>query len=549
MILGVDIGGTHTDAICIKTGTIINSAKVTTDKENLVGSIVGAINELDIDLPKIDRIVLSTTLSTNAIIEKKYGLTGMIASAGPGIDPKNYFLTDNFYLVDGAIDHRGREYVPINRDQITTVAGKLKDKGITGVGIVSKFSVRNPLHEESIYNLISNDFSYISLGHQMSGNLNFSRRINTTYFNTAVMPTQDVFMKSVSGALGKLGIMPQILFLKADGGTYIASAANRLPVETIMSGPAASIMGGAALNKDKGASLVLDIGGTTTDIGLLVDGVPVMEPLGVSIGGAKTLVRGLNVLSVGAGGDSRVYTKRDKLFVGPQRDGPPAAMGGKSPTPTDALAILGVLDFGDAKKAEHALSPLAHAMGKDLKDLAKDILTTLAKGIKQASTSFIDELNTKPVYTIHEMLHQELIRPDRAIIIGGPARNLKPYIADVFDIPCIVPEYCEVANALGAALARTTAQITIMADTQMRRLVCPEIGIEKEIPSHYSMDDIKTFGIKALKDNASYLGLTDALDVDVVEAQSFNMVRGFSTAGKNMRLKIQSTPGIIPEWR
>ncbi|MBP8651529.1 MAG: hydantoinase/oxoprolinase family protein, partial [Deltaproteobacteria bacterium] len=235
MIIGIDIGGTHTDAVCVDGRNITATAKTVTG-DDLVHTIRDAIEALAIDFSKISRTVLSTTLSTNSIIEKKYAPAGMIVSAGPGIDPRRYFFTDDFHLVEGAIDHRGREYIPIRADEVARVAGILKKKGVDGVGIVSKFSVRNPSHEIAIHSIINSEFEHVSLGHTLSGGLNFPRRIHTTFFNTAVMPVQKRFVHSVRKALAELGIRSPLLFLKADGGTFSDSAADRHPVETILSG-------------------------------------------------------------------------------------------------------------------------------------------------------------------------------------------------------------------------------------------------------------------------------------------------------------------------
>ena len=548
MILGIDIGGTHTDAVCINEKNIVATAKALTGKD-LVSSILEVARALGIDYSAIGRVVLSTTLSTNAIIERKYAPTGMIVSAGPGIDPRKYFLSDDFYLADGAIDHRGREYIPINKDQVTGIADELKGKGIAGVGIVSKFSVRNSAHETMIRSLIEKDFENISMGHTMSGSLNFHRRLNTTYFNTAVMPVQMHFVESVRRALQELGIHCPMLFLKADGGTYSSSAADRLPVETILSGPAASMMGAVALCADpRTTTLVLDVGGTTTDIGVLINGIPVLEPTGVSIHGLKTLVRGLKVVSVGTGGDSFVHLDGDTLCVGPQRQGPPAVMGGSDPTPMDAFAVLGEFDQGDRNRAHEAVSSIAVKLGREVEDVAREIISVMVRNIKARAFDFIDEVNRHPVYTIHEMLYPELVEPKQIMVIGGPARQLKSYIEEVFGLECIVPDHAMVANALGAALARTTAQITMLADTQLKRLVCPELGIEDEVSSRLSLEDLKRMGEEAIRNNAAYLGLKDEIEISILEEQSFNMVRGFSTTGKNMRLKIQTRPGIIREW-
>jgi N-methylhydantoinase A len=548
MILGIDIGGTHTDAVCIDEKKIISTAKAPTG-EDLVNSIVEVVRSLGIDYSEVGRVVLSTTLSTNSIIERKFPPTGMIVSAGPGIDPRVYFLTEDFYLVDGAIDHRGREYIPINRNQIVNVAGELKEKGITGVGIVSKFSVRNSAHETMIQSLIDKDFENISMGHTMSGSLAFPRRINTTFFNTAVMPVQARFVESVQQALKKLGVHSSMLFLKADGGTYSSSAADRLPVETILSGPAASMMGAVALCRDLSTTtLVLDVGGTTTDIGVLINGIPILEPKGVNIDGLKTLVRGLKVVSVGVGGDSCVRLDGDKVCVGPQRQGPPAAMGGSTPTPTDAFAVLDEFDQGDKKKAYGSIASLAEVLGRDVLDVSKEIISVMVNNIKSKVFEFIEEVNAHPVYTIHEMLHPEHVEPRQIMVVGGPACQLKPYIEEIFQLECIVPDHAMVANALGAALAKTTAQITMLADTQLKKLICPELDIEKEVSRSLSIEELKRMGEEAIKEHASYLGLSDEIEISILEEQSFNMVRGFSTTGKNMRLKIQTRPGIIQEW-
>lgn len=546
MILGIDVGGTRTDAVCIEGHAIVASAKVLTGSD-LVESIVGVITALKIDCRALSRVVLSTTLSTNAIIENKYPRTGMILSAGPGVDPRNFFLSDDFYLISGAMDHRGREYETCDAAEVAAVAAELRRKAINGVGVVSKFCTRNHAHESLTYELIKNDFNYISLGHLVSGSRNFPRRIHTAYYNTAVMPLQERFVGSVKKALIELGINANLRFLKADGGTYMDSAAERLPVETIMSGPAASMMGTLARSQASGTVLVLDVGGTTTDIGALVDGAPLLEK-GISVGGRKTLVRGLNTLSVGIGGDSVVALVEGRLRVGPRREGPPVCLGGQLPTPMDALCVLGDFAEGDGRAARQALEVLGAPLGRSVAELAHDIVELTVSEIHAAARRYIAGLNAQPVYTIHELLHAEPVRPSSVTLIGGPATYLQKYVAAVFDEPVEVPEHPEVTNALGAALARTTGQITLLADTQLGRLTCPELDLVMPIDHFCSLEDLKRLGIEALKRNIGVLGLSPNAQFDVVEEHSFNMVRGFSTTGKLMRIKIQTRPGIIREW-
>jgi len=546
MILGIDVGGTRTDAVCIAGREIVASAKVLTGSD-LVESIIGVISALAIDCRQLSRVVLSTTLSTNAIVESKYPRTGMIVSAGPGIDPHHFFLSDDFYLVSGAMDHRGREFETCRPAEVAAVVAELKQKSVTGVGVVSKFCTRNHAHESQIHELIKSDFDYISLGHLMSGSRNFPRRINTAYYNTAVMPLQERFVGSVKKALMELGINANLRFLKADGGTYMDAAAERLPVETIMSGPAASMMGTLARANSRETVLVLDVGGTTTDIGALVDGAPLLEK-GISVGGRKTLVRGLNTRSVGIGGDSVVAVVDGELKIGPRREGPPVCLGGKLPTPMDALRVLGDFGEGDAAAAYQALAGLAAPLKREVDELAREIVRLTASSIHAAARRYIDELNAQPVYTIHELLHAEPVRPAKVILVGGPASYLQKYVAAAFVEPVEVPERPEVTNALGAALARTTGQITLLADTQLGRLTCPELDLVMPVDRYCTLEDLKKMGIEALNRNIAVLGLSPNAQFDVVEEHSFNMVRGFSSTGKLLRVKIQTRPGIIREW-
>ena len=548
MILGIDVGGTHTDVVCITRGEVVSSSKVETSSD-LVASINAGVSSLNVDYNDIKRVVLSTTLTTNAIIENRLTRAGMIISAGPGVNPKFYFLNKDFFLVDGAIDHRGREYIPLDESEVRRTAGLFKDSGIEAVGIVSKFSIRNPSHEFRIKALIEDRFKYITMGHQMSGSLNFPRRIHTAFFNAGVLPVQAQFVSSVKKAFALLGIKSRMLFLKADGGTFSSSAAERLPVETIISGPAASMMGAMALRPGEKCAVVIDIGGTTTDIGILALGLPLFEPKGISIKGLKTLVRGLKMVSVGAGGDSAVLVDKGVITVGPVRKGNPCCLGGKIPTVMDALRVLGFVKIGSASRASEAIKDIGSACGMNIDETAKTIVRQMVGSIKNAYRDFLAEVNANPVYTIYEMLHPETVKPEKLILIGAPALALKPFIEDEFCITCDVPENYEVANAIGAAVSKTTARITLLADTQRKQMICPELDADEIIPSTFTIEHLRRAGERLLNEHAVFLGLADDYGIDVVEEQCFNMVKGFRTVGRNMRLSLQTRPGIIPEFR
>ena len=158
MIIGLDVGGTHTDVVLLGDNGLEKEIKVLTDPSDLYKSVLSGLTEITtgIDPKRIHRIVLSTTLTTNAIAQKKTPPVGMIVSSGPGIDPEEYRTNDHYFTVSGSINHRGREIEPINSDEILGIGKQLKQMGIRYVGVVGKFSVRNPVHEINIKSLLEN---------------------------------------------------------------------------------------------------------------------------------------------------------------------------------------------------------------------------------------------------------------------------------------------------------------------------------------------------------------------------------------------------------
>ena len=175
MIIGLDVGGTHTDVVLLGKNGIERDVKVLTDESDLFNSVLTGLEKItdNIDPSTIDRIVLSTTLITNAVVQNKIPEVGMIVSSGPGIDPEYYRTNRFYYPVSGSIDHRGREIEPIDRNEIEKIAWTLKKEGIRHVGVVGKFSVRNPSHEQNIARILGNFFDKVFTGHRISGSLNY----------------------------------------------------------------------------------------------------------------------------------------------------------------------------------------------------------------------------------------------------------------------------------------------------------------------------------------------------------------------------------------
>ena len=550
MIIGIDVGGTHTDAVLLSQSGIEKKIKVSTDSADLFNTILAGFTRLleDIDPKQVERVVISTTLTTNAIVQQDMKPVGMIVSAGPGIDPEAYRTGDHYYCVSGSINHRGREKAPVNEIQIKDIAKKMKKAGIEYVGVVSKFCVRNPSHEILIRRILNKYFKKVFLGHHVSGNLNFPRRIATTHLNTAVFSLHKSFFEAVKDSLAEKGLTIPIQILKADGGTMTLESSMAFPGQTVLSGPAASIMGAIPYAIEKQDAIVLDIGGTTTDISFLVDRAPLLEPVGIRRGQYKSLIRSLRTDSKGIGGDSAVRVDEENdLQIGPERQGPAMAFGGPAPTPTDALVVLGLMDEGDKKNALTGIQQLADQLGLSAEDAANRVFKQCCSIILKKTFEMVDKINSQPVYTVHEFLEGYKISPRRILLLGGPAPYFAKKIEELYHIKTIVVPEASVANAIGAALARTTCEVSLNADTEQGIVTAHEEDFAEPIAKSFSDDDLIETAHTLLKEKAMNSGADpDNLDeVEVVEFQKFNIVRNFSPRGKIFRTKMQLKPGLI----
>ncbi|MBU1341111.1 MAG: hydantoinase/oxoprolinase family protein [Proteobacteria bacterium] len=549
MIIGIDVGGTHTDAVLLSSTGIQKKIKVSTDAADLFHTILSCFTKLleNIDPKKIKRVVISTTLTTNAIVQQDMSPVGMIVSAGPGIDPQFYRTGEHYYCVSGSINHRGREKARVNEMEIEDIAKKIKKAGIEYAGVVSKFCVRNPSHEILIKRILNKYVKQVFLGHHVSGNLNFPRRIATTHLNAAVFPLHKSFFEAVKKSLEEKGLFVPIQILKADGGTMSLESSMSFPGQTVLSGPAASIMGAIPYAPKKQDAIVLDIGGTTTDIAFLVDRAPLLEPLGIQRGQYKSLIRSLRTDSKGIGGDSTVRVKDKELIIGPDRKGPAMAFGGPEPTPTDALVVLGLMDEGDQKKAQKGIHKIALDLGLTDSEAADKIFKKCCTIILKKTFEMIDKINSQPVYTVHEFLEGYKISPRKILLLGGPAPYFAKKIEELYHIKTVAVPESSVANAIGAALARTTCEVSVNADTEQGIVTAHEEDFAEPISKSFSDDDLMETAYTLLKEKAMNSGADpDNLDeVEVVEFQKFNIVRNFSPRGKIFRTKMQLKPGLI----
>ena len=556
-IIGIDVGGTNTNAAFLENGNLIATAKYPTDHHNLISSVNAVLEQIYHSIPHYPRgqleLHLSTTLTTNAIVEGRGRPVAAIITPGPGVNLSDLKFPFPTFPVKGIIDHRGRETEPLDLAEVRQALHSIRQTGVTAIAVVGKFSTRNPRHELAIAELVEKEYPEtvpVTLGHSLSGRLNFPRRVMTAFLNASVCRIQTDFAKMVKELSSRYGIGQQIFLLKADGGTMLLTESLIRPVETILSGPAASIMSTLALGQPEGGTTVtLDIGGTTTEIGIITSGKPLEERDGAVIAGYRTLVPALFSRSFGLGGDSQVYWAEEKIQIGPGRKGPPIALGGPELTPTDAVIALGKVPFGDVRKAWVALEQFGREAGMGPEVTAKQIIAVFCEKATAQIRAVFDYLNSLPVYTVSEALAPQVLKPEKIIGMGGPAEFFIPKIAANLGLPYQVLPFAESANAVGAAASRPTVAINLRADTALGKMVVPELDEITDI-HHGMLCDLKQIRETAWEKVAAYadrVGINPGqLEIEITDEEVFNVVRGFYTTGKIFLVKAQVRPGINP---
>ncbi|HMK43603.1 MAG TPA: hydantoinase/oxoprolinase family protein [Dissulfurispiraceae bacterium] len=547
MRIGLDAGGTHLDAVLLDESGVRATAKVPTNHSSLIESVLEALSEIlrTADTAKIECINLSTTLSTNALLEGKTDPVGVIVSGGPGIDPSGHRIGDDYHVVDGAIDHRGKEIIPLDGAQLQRAIAVCRERSIDAFAVVAKFSPRNPAHEQHMEASLEGSGAFITAGHRLSGRLNFPRRITTAYFNSAVSRVFSAFADAVEAGVRKLTPRSRINVLKADGGTMSLSDARARPVQSILSGPSASVLGIIGLCDIAHDAVLLDIGGTTTDIALLAEGTPLLVPDGIMLCGRLSCVRALLTKSIPVGGDSLLSVHNGEIAVGPERKGPCMALGGPAPTLMDACNHLGLSALGNTKASSEGLCSL----GGDPSSVARSAFARAIDAVHRAATDLLSHVNERPVYTVYEVLHPVAIAPRHLYIVGGPAKPLAPALEDAFQLPVTVPVFYTHAGALGAAAARTTRDIELFADTERGVKIIPQLSLTAEASSSYALPDAERDARELLCSMIAGQGDAVACDVQVLSSTSFNMIRNGRLAGKNIRVQCQLRPGLVDAYR
>ena len=565
MLLGLDVGGTFTDAVIIDAHRVVATAKRRTTKDNLMNGIGEALDAVleGYDTSNIEQVTLSTTVVTNTIVEAKEQVVDLYVITGPGRNVDDIFPVEPIYL-QGYTDHRGIVVERTPADAVRGIANMVQARSGTDLAAVSaKFGVRNPQEELSITEELKNTYHTISNGSLLSGSLNFPRRTISAYFNSAVTPVFTVFKKNVEDALSARNILAPLHILKADGGSLPMEHMVSRPVETAFTGPAATVLGLSALgvigNKH---TVALDIGGTTTDISLWKHGKPLMTKNGVSIREYPSAVRSFAVTSVGIGGESVVRLKNGNLTVGPERVGPSVALGGVEPTLGDALIVLGHANYGDFNLASRALQDLADAIQatvqsnnvntlnnqltliKTASDVASLIVQNALETIQHGINEVVKVENKRPIYVVADIVNPDIFVPEHIVVVGGTAPSLGASIGEYMDLPITIPENAAVANAIGAALALSTIELTVHVDTKRRLLVIPELGIKQQNCTLKRAEQVVERAKEALSEEALRLGLDTAQEIEVISIEDFPVVEGWQSMERLITVKVQLAAGV-----
>ncbi|MFM2388587.1 MAG: hypothetical protein RLZZ437_142 [Pseudomonadota bacterium] len=332
-LLGVDTGGTYTDAVLLDEAAdhVVATAKSLTTKGDLslgIGrAIDAALAKGAVPADQIALVSLSTTLATNALVE---GQGGRVALVFIGLDAddlergglREALKGDPVIMLQGGHTHAGTEAAPLD---LTALASELAAMSgqVMGFAVAARFATRNAAHELAARELIRAATGRpVTCSHELSANLNGPKRALTAVLNARLIGMIDGLVAACEAHLARLSIKAPLMVVRGDGALISAAMVRERPIETILSGPAASIVGARWLTGESDA-LVSDIGGTTTDVALLKGGLPEIDPQGAMVGGWRTMVEAVAMRTTGLGGDSAVQLLQDGLDgglrLGPRR--------------------------------------------------------------------------------------------------------------------------------------------------------------------------------------------------------------------------------------
>lgn len=347
-LLGIDTGGTYTDGVLLdeKTRHVIATAKTLTTRHDLTQCILKVLDDLlPGDPGQISLVSISTTLATNAIAEGKGRPVALFLL---GYDPElvkrfhfeGHFATSSYYYFQGGHNLHGEEQAPLELDAIRAKADELKGN-VDAFAVSGYFSPFNASHEERAFQAITETTGLpVVLGHQLASKLNSIQRATTASLNASLLSILQDFIQAMRNSLDERNVKAPLMVVRGDGALMSSQVGEQRPVETVHSGPAASAIGGRFL-ADLDPALVIDIGGTTTDLAVVDRGGVKVSEEGTTVGPYRTAVRAARVRSIGLGGDSFIgFDLEDHLTVGSARVTPISYLAHTNPRVAQELSRI-----------------------------------------------------------------------------------------------------------------------------------------------------------------------------------------------------------------
>ncbi len=461
--IGVDVGGTNTDAVLMEDTRVVASTKkpTTADVESgVIAAISDVLAEARLTPADIASVMIGTTQFTNALVERaqldKVGVLRLASPSGEALPPFSGWPEDlakqvrgNVFLLPGGYEVDGREISGLDEGLVRSAGRACRDQGVQSIAISSVFAPMNASMEERAAAIVRDVHpeATVSLSSNV-GRIGMVERENSVILNAALVSLARRATDSFERALAMLEITAPLYISQNDGTLITADQAARYPILTLGSGPTNSMRGAAFLTGLRDA-IVMDVGGTTCDIGALANGFPRESTIAVDIGGVRTNFRMPDILAIGLGGGTCVETspgekKTDtaadvQIRLGPESVGyqitqASLIFGGETLTASDIAVALGHADFGDASL---------------LSSLDNDICARVWNQVQDVLAEGLDRMKTA--------------RGDAVIIaVGGASFLIDDELKGAKEI--IRPPHCEVANAVGAAIAQIGAQVERIVD-------------------------------------------------------------------------------------
>lgn len=335
--LGIDAGGTYTDVVIYEFGTnrVLQKAKALTTKWDYTLGIFEALDRLDASrLAQVDLVCISTTLATNAIVEGRGQKVGLLIMPPYGLFNDTDITHRPIAIIKGRLEITGTELSPIDPEEVRRVARRMvTEEKVGALAVAGYASHANPVHEAEVRRLIEAETGLpVTCGYDVSEQLDYTVRAQTAALNGRIIPILVSFLEQADHSLRQRGITAPIMVVRSDGALMSVGVARQRPIETILSGPAASVAGARFLAQVPTA-FVVDVGGTTTDTALIVEGEvrTARRGGGACVGGWQTHVQSLDLRTCGLGGDSLIAYRHHQFHIGPRRVGPVSWLAARQP--------------------------------------------------------------------------------------------------------------------------------------------------------------------------------------------------------------------------